>query len=138
MESQPEPAQPDKRAAEAAISCNETTTSNNKPVETKPSPTADAGNPFGRHEITPKDRREPERTQEPPQLLLNWLRNNWAKPVISLRTIQHCGPNGIRDRKSAITHLETLERWGWLVPMKAHRRDRRIWMLPPAISKPED
>jgi hypothetical protein len=96
--------------------------------------THDAGNPFDHHKVEPKAQPEPERTREPlpPQILLTWLRDNWSKPVISLRDLQVFGPRGIRDRKSALAHAETLERYGWLVPMKAHRRDRRLWMLPPA------
>jgi hypothetical protein len=137
MESRPEPVQPDHKAAEAIVVDQPTDV---KPIKTKPLPAAHADNPFAAHAVEPKVQTVAELSQEPqpPQLLLNWLRNNWAKPVISLRTIQHCGPSGIRDRKSAITHLEMLERWGWLVPMKAHRRDRRIWMLPPAMPKPEN
>jgi hypothetical protein len=95
---------------------------------------ARSGNPFSHLKAEPKVRPEPERTREPlpPQVLLTWLRDNWTKPVISLRDLQVFGPSGIRDRKSALAHAETLERYGWLVPIKAHRRDRRMWMLPPA------
>jgi hypothetical protein len=38
-------------------------------------------------------------------------------PLISLRDIQVYGSYDIRDRKSAITYAETLERWGWLAPV---------------------
>ena len=103
------------------------------PVESKPAPAAGTANPFSHLKVEPKGP-EPERTREPlpPQVLLTWLRDNWSKPVISLRDLQVFGPSGIRDRASALAQAETLERLGWLVPMKAHRRDRRMWMLPPA------
>ena len=66
-------------------------------------------NPFSHLKAEPKVRPEPERTREPlpPQVLLTWLRDNWSKPVISLRDLQVFGPSGIRDRKSALAHAET-------------------------------
>jgi hypothetical protein len=109
-----------------------------KPVERKPSP----ANPFNHHGAEPKDRPEPKQTQKPlpAQELLIWIRRCWNKSTISLRDIQVYGPNAIRDRKTAISHAETLARHGWLAEIKAHRRDRRLWKLPPAgaTTLPED
>jgi hypothetical protein len=129
LEVRPEPVQ-----TQSIAETKEDSPAGSKAVEAKP--------PFSHLKTKPKNRSEPERTQkpQPPQLLLNWLRDKWAKPVVSLRDIQVFGPYDIRDRKSAITYAETLERWGWLVPIQANRRDRRMWMLPPAraTALPED
>jgi hypothetical protein len=72
--------------------------------------------------------------------LLVWIRQRWNRPTISLRDIQVYGPRDSRDRKTATKHVEALERHGWLAPMQAHRRDRRIWRTPPtgATALPED
>jgi hypothetical protein len=106
-----------------------------KPAVEKPAPTVGAGSPFGQHKVEPKAHPAPERTRKPappPKLLHDWLRHNWRKPDISLRDLQTFGPYDIRDRKSAIAYAETLESYGWLVEIRAHRRDRRVWRLPPA------
>jgi hypothetical protein len=106
-----------------------------EPVERKPAPAVNTGSPFGQHKVEPKDRPEPERTRKPappPKLLLNWLQHNWGKPDISLRDLQVYGPYDIRDRKSAIAYAETLESYGWLIEIRTHRRDRRVWRLAPA------
>jgi hypothetical protein len=94
---------------------------------------ARAENPFGHLRIEPKaqPKLEPER---PPRLLLDWLRHSWTKPVISLRDIQAYGPTEIRDRATALSQAETLASHGWLAELKAHRRDRRVWRLPPTVA----
>jgi hypothetical protein len=83
----------------------------------------------------PRDENQPkpERPQKPlpTQELLVWIRRR-NRPAISLRDIQVYGPRASRERKTAISHLEALERHGWLAPMKPHRRDRRLWQTPPA------
>jgi hypothetical protein len=90
--------------------------------------------PFAQHEVEPKDRSklEPERKPLSAQELLAWLKHR-GKAVVSLRDVQIYGPCSIRDRKSAITHLEALVDRGWLVELKPFRRDRRVWSLPPAM-----
>ena len=35
----------------------------------------------------------------------------------------------MRDRESVIKMAETLVRRGWLVPMKTHRYDRKVWRI---------
>jgi hypothetical protein len=106
-----------------------------EPIERKPAPAVNTGSPFGQHRVEPKAHLDLERTRKPappPKLLHDWLRHNWRKPDISLRDLQTFGPYDIRDRKSAIAYAETLESYGWLVEIRAHRRDRRVWRLPPA------
>jgi hypothetical protein len=100
---------------------------------TPPSSAARNGNPFSYLRAEPKTqpKLEPER---PPRLLLDWIRQNWTKPVISLRDIQVYGPVEIRDRATAISQAEALASHGWLAELKAHRRDRRVWRLPPTVA----
>jgi hypothetical protein len=52
-----------------------------------------------------------------------------AKPTISTRDIHIYGPNSIRDRESAINSAQTLVDCGWLIPLKAHRRDMHKWQV---------
>jgi hypothetical protein len=62
-------------------------------------PVTHTDNPFGRHEVARRTHAESERPPEPPQLLLAWLRDNWGRPVVSLRDIQNRGPYDIRDTR---------------------------------------
>jgi len=71
----------------------------------------------------------PIKKTQPAQLLLDWLLQHWTKPTICARDIRAYGPNSIRDEKSAIGSAETLTKYGWLVPLKAHRHDRRHWQI---------
>jgi len=105
-----------------------------KPVGSKSLPATRTSNPFSRHGGEPKDRPEPERRKSPPpaQELLVWIQQCWNKPTISLRDIQVYAPGAIRDRETATRHAETLEKYGWLAPVRPRRRDRRVWRLPPA------
>jgi hypothetical protein len=65
----------------------------------------------------------------PSEKLLSWVINFWPKPVISLRDIRVYGPNCIRDRTEAMNLTKTLSECGWLEPLKAHRRDRKMWKI---------
>jgi hypothetical protein len=90
---------------------------------------------FGYGDEPEQPKPELERTRKPPppaQELLIWIQQRWNKPVISLRDIQVYGPSAIRDRATAINHVEALAAAGWLAETKAHRRDRRVWRLPPS------
>jgi hypothetical protein len=115
-----------------------------KPVEEKPASAARTGkaiNPFASYATKPRYRPDPERALRPPaQELLIWIQQCWNRPTISLRDIQTYAPRDSRDRRSATKHVETLEQHGWLTPLRAHRRDRRIWRTPPAGATeiPED
>jgi hypothetical protein len=97
---------------------------------------------FGDETQQPENQPKPERRKSPPpaQELLIWIQQCWNKPIISLRDIQVYGPSGIRDRATAVSHVEALAAAGWLAEIKAHRRDRRLWKLPPARANvlPED
>jgi hypothetical protein len=120
------------------------TTAIDQPISTEPKapndqsdPTAQTqpSSPFAAHVVESKARPKPERTQKPlsAQELLYWLQHNWTEPTISLRDVQNRGPRPVRDRQSATRQIEALASQGWLVELKAHRRDRRIWRLPPAM-----
>jgi hypothetical protein len=114
-----------------------------KPVESKPSAAARAGNLFGQHKSEPPARTEPERMRKLPPAaeLLVWIRQRWNKPIISLRDIQTYAPRAVRDRMTATTYAETLEKHGWLAPVRSHRRDRQVWQTPPpagATALPEE
>ena len=65
---------------------------------------------------------------DPAQKLLDWLQT-WNKPTICTRDICIWGPSATRKRKSAIDAAEVLVRHGWLIPIKAHRYDRRVWQI---------
>jgi hypothetical protein len=139
-QAEPDQAQPAVEAAavnltEAPASepCPPTVASRAGNATTKPV-AARTGNPFSRHGGEPKARPEPARAQKsspPARELLVWIQQCWNKPIISLRDIQVYGPSAIRDRATAISHVEALAAAGWLAETKAHRRDRRIWRLPP-------
>src|SRR6516162_668877 len=79
--------------------------------------------------VSNENQPKPEQTQKLPSAteLLVWIRRRWNRPTISLREIQVYGPHSSRDHATAVKHTATLEKHGWLAPMKAHRRDRRVW-----------
>jgi hypothetical protein len=137
-ETQPEPVQTQPIAE--AVEIDPKSTADASAVETCPpskpveAPTARTDNPFGHHKVEPKDRPEPTRTQKPiaARELLHWIQRHWKKPVVSLRDVCVFGPTAIRDKASATKHVETLAQLGWLTEIPAHRRDRRLWRLPPA------
>ena len=63
------------------------------------------------------------------QKLHDWLQNDWNKPTIRARDICRFGPSAARDRKRAIHLAEILVGHGWLIPIKAHRRDTKEWQI---------
>src|SRR5262245_12651425 len=73
--------------------------------------------------IAPKDTPQ----SSPTEKLLDWLINHWSQPTISVRNIQRCGPNSIRDRKSAINQAKILAENGWLAPIKSRQRNMKHW-----------
>jgi hypothetical protein len=131
-ESQPEPVQVQPIAETKPVQAQPVTeTAVDQPADSKPVDKPSPTNPF---RVEPKDRPKPERTRKPPpaQELLIWIQQCWNKPTISLRDIQIYGPRAIRDRSTAVRHAETLEKYGWLAPVRPRRRDQRVWRLPPA------
>jgi hypothetical protein len=109
-------------------------------------------NPFARHMVEPdpsaeaavvgskpvksnENRPKPGRIRKSPPAprLLYWLQNFWTKPIICLRDIYIYGPYNIRKQPDrALAQAELLEQAGWLIPLKAHRSDRRVWRTPMA------
>jgi len=65
---------------------------------------------------------------DPAIKLLEWLNRKWSKSTLTLRDIYTCGPSFLRDdRESAFNLAKVLTQRGNLVPLKAHRSDRRLW-----------
>jgi hypothetical protein len=62
------------------------------------------------------------------QKLLDWLLLQ-PDPTITARKICRYGPNSIRDRDTALELCKVLESHGWLIPIKARRRDTREWTI---------
>jgi hypothetical protein len=65
----------------------------------------------------------------PTEKFLDWLLNYWAKPTISLREICRYAPNAGRNWERAMDLAETMAQRGWLVRLKTHRRDHRVWQI---------
>jgi hypothetical protein len=83
-----------------------------------------------------QQRHEPPKTIPPANLrtylagrFLNWLLNNWKKSTISAFEIYTYGPVPIRNPKEAINAAEILTQRGWLTPLRAHRHDRKLWLI---------
>jgi hypothetical protein len=87
---------------------------------------------FGYEDQTeqPESQPKPEQKHSAARELLIWIQR-WGKPVISLRDVRAFGPRTVRERPVALKQIEILVNHGRLVPMKAHRRDRLVWRLPP-------
>jgi hypothetical protein len=60
--------------------------------------------------------------------VLNWLLNYWNEPTISAWQIYTYGPRP-RDPKNTISAAEILVQRGWLTPIRAHRHDRKVWVI---------
>ena len=68
----------------------------------------------------------------PPEILrlLDWLQHNWNRPTVCARDIYRSGPSPLRDDRERTRELtEILEKRGWLIPLKAHRYDRKRWQI---------
>ena len=74
---------------------------------------------------------EPTPQATPPEArrLLYWLQNNWGRPTIGAKNLYQFGPNGIRDKKSALKAAEALEARGWLIRLRSRRHDGRKWQV---------
>src|SRR6516165_2880484 len=64
-----------------------------------------------------------------PQLLLDWLLQHWTEPTVCMRDLYSYAPRSIRDEEIAISSAEALVQHGWLSELKAHRHDRRVWLI---------
>jgi hypothetical protein len=61
--------------------------------------------------------------------LLDWLQHTWKQPDIRARDIYRHGPPCTRNRENALQAAETLVKRGWLIPLKAKRRDVKKWQI---------
>jgi hypothetical protein len=69
------------------------------------------------------------RKSSPSEKLLAWLVNYWPKPTITLRDISAFGPRSVRDPADIVSLTKTLTEYGWLVPVRAWRRDMKKWRV---------
>jgi hypothetical protein len=76
----------------------------------------------------PEPIKQPHKKLDPAQRLLNFLQR-WEKATVCTRDIMIFGPSCAKKREDAITAAEVLVRHGWLTPLQAHRRDRRVWRV---------
>jgi hypothetical protein len=83
----------------------------------------------GRLQEEPAPPPTPLATPQPALRLLDWLQHTWTKPTICTRDIYRYRPNVAHDRESALKLAEILEKRGWLIPLKAHRYDRKRWQI---------
>jgi hypothetical protein len=75
---------------------------------------------------------EPPPQATPPAIreMLDWLQHHWTKPTIRARDIYRYGPHRrTRGREGAIEIAENLVKRGWLIPLKAKRRDVKRWQI---------
>ena len=63
------------------------------------------------------------------RILHDWLQHTWTKPTICTRDIYRYRPNVAQDRERALELAEILVKRGWLIPLKAHRHDRKRWQI---------
>jgi hypothetical protein len=69
------------------------------------------------------------RRSSPSEQLLAWLLNYWAKPTVTLRDISAYGPNCVRDPMDVMSLTKILVEYGWLIPVRAWRRDMKKWRV---------
>ena len=71
----------------------------------------------------------PHRNSSPKEKLLSWMVNYWPKPTLTLRDISAYGPYCARDPADIMNLTRTLVQYGWLVPVRAWRRDMKKWRI---------
>jgi hypothetical protein len=69
------------------------------------------------------------RKASPNEQLLTWMVNHWSKPTVTLRDISAYGPNCVRDPADIMSLTKTLVQYGWLIPVRAWRRDMKKWRI---------
>ena len=87
------------------------------------------GNLFEKLAQRPPQETTPEPTPLPVRKLLEWLQHTWTEPTICARDIYRYRPNVAQDRETALKLAEILVKRGWLIPLKAHRYDRKRWQI---------
>jgi hypothetical protein len=71
----------------------------------------------------------PEATSPEARRLLEWLQNKWDQPTICTRDIYRYGPGRRLGKAVTLKLADTLTKRGWLIPLEAHRRDRKRWQI---------
>ena len=61
--------------------------------------------------------------------LLDWLQHTWTKPTVRARDIHRHAPSPFRDRENVLNTAEILEKRGWLLPLRADRRNVKRWQI---------
>ena len=69
------------------------------------------------------------RKASPKEQLLSWMVNHWGKPTVTARDISAYGPNCARDPANIMSLTKTLVQYGWLIPVRAWRRDMKKWRI---------
>jgi len=75
---------------------------------------------FADDDTAPAETAIKQPSQEPAQLLLNWLQK-WNKPTITWKEIRNFAPRAVRDRETAIHSARVLTAHGWLTEVKPHQ-----------------
>jgi hypothetical protein len=91
----------------------------------------DEGKSFFARYIDEPEKPAPPPAPTPPEVreLLDWLQHHWTKPTIRARDIYRYGPHRTRGREGAVEIAESLAKGGWLIPIKADRRDVKKWQI---------
>ena len=69
------------------------------------------------------------RSSSPTEKLLSWMVNYWPKPTVTARDIRAYGPYCTRDPTDVVSRTKTLVQYGWLIPVRAWRRDMKKWRI---------
>ena len=69
------------------------------------------------------------RRSSPNEKLLSWMVNHWGKPTVTARDISAYGPNCVRDPADIMSLTKALVQYGWLIPVRAWRRDMKKWRI---------
>jgi hypothetical protein len=69
------------------------------------------------------------RSSSPTEKLLSWMVNHWSKSTITARDIRAYGPYCTRDLTEIMSRTKMLVQYGWLVPVRAWRRDMKKWRI---------
>jgi hypothetical protein len=90
----------------------------------------------GRPPPTEEAIKQQYRGPPPTEKLLDWLVNHWTKSTVTARDICIYGPHSSRDVKTALRLAQILVEQGWLIPLKARRRNMHEWQIVPKTSGP--
>lgn len=68
----------------------------------------------------------PDELDEATQLMMNWIRDKWGEPIISMADITRSGPPPIRKRKDAISAIEVAVETGHLRPLSGSHQVKGV------------